>query len=141
MDGRRAATSIDRYLQKVSLTASRSNEGPYITRLYTNMQGIPALPEVPAVDPLQGYAEDEAIQEAQRCIQCECMECVKVCEYLKHYGGYPKKYVREIYNNLSIVMGTRYSNKFVNSCSLCGLCGEVCPEDLDMGIVAKKHAR
>jgi thioredoxin reductase len=28
-DGRRAATSIDRYVQQVSLTASRQNEGPY----------------------------------------------------------------------------------------------------------------
>lgn len=138
MDGRRAATSIDRYLQKVSLTAARVNEGQYTTRLYTNMQGIPPLTEIPAADPAGGYTEGEAIREAQRCILCDCMECVKVCEYLKHYGGYPKKYLREIYNNLSIVMGTRYSNKFVNSCSLCGLCSEVCPEDLDMGKVCKE---
>lgn len=138
MDGRRAATSIDRYLQRVSLTAARCNEGPYTTRLYTSVQGISALPGVPLPDPLQGYAENEAILEAQRCILCECMECVKSCEYLKHYGGYPKKYIREIYNNLSIVMGTRYSNQFVNSCSLCGLCGEVCPEKLDMGSVCKE---
>jgi len=138
MDGRRAATSIDRYLQKVSLTAARFNEGPYTTRLFTQVADIQAQPVVAAADPVQGYTRDEATQEAQRCIQCECMECVKVCEYLKHYGGYPKKYVREIYNNLSIVMGTRYSNKLVNSCSLCGLCSEVCPENLDMGIVCKE---
>ena len=138
MDGRRAAISIDRYLQKVSLIAARTNEGPYTTRLYTTMQGIPALPEIPAKHPLEGYTPEEAIQEANRCIRCECLECVKTCEYLKHYGGYPKKYVREIYNNLSIVMGTRYSNKLINSCSLCGLCGEICPEDLDMGSVCKE---
>lgn len=138
MDGRRAATSIDRYLQKVSLTATRANEGPYTTRLYTSVQGIPPLPAVKPADQLQGYSKEEAVEETQRCIQCECMECVKVCEYLQHYGGYPKKYVREIYNNLSIVMGTRYSNRFINSCSLCGLCGEVCPEDLDMGSVCKQ---
>jgi Fe-S oxidoreductase len=73
--------------------------------------------------------------EAARCIQCECLECVKNCEYLKHYNGYPKKYIREVYNNLSIVMGTRHSNTFINSCALCGLCGEVCPTDVDMGEV------
>jgi glutamate synthase (NADPH) small chain len=138
MDGRRAATSIDRYLQKVSLTAARVNEGPYTTRLYTSLQGISPLPEADMADSLQGYSQKEALQEAQRCIQCECMECVKTCEYLKHYGGYPKKYIREVYNNLSIVMGTRYSNKLINSCSLCGLCGEVCPEDLDMGSICKE---
>jgi Fe-S oxidoreductase len=29
-------------------------------------------------------------------------------------------------------MGTRQANKLVNSCSLCGLCEEVCPEDFAM---------
>jgi glutamate synthase (NADPH/NADH) small chain len=134
-DGRRAAISMDRYLQQVSLTASRINEGAYTTRLYTNTQGIAPLPAVLVTNPAQGYTRQEAIQEAQRCLQCECMECVKVCEYLKHYGRYPRKYVREIYNNLSIVKGERKSNQFINSCSLCGLCGEVCPTDLDMGDV------
>lgn len=138
LDGRRAATSIDRYLQHVSLTAARINESPYTSRLYTNLQGIDPQPAIAPANPAQGYSQEEAIQEAQRCIQCQCMECVKNCVYLEHYGGYPKKYVREIYNNLSIVMGTRYSNKLINSCSLCGLCGEICPEDLDMGAVCQE---
>ena len=136
-DGRRAAISIDRYLQKVSLTASRINEGSYPTRLYTNTAGIPPLPAVPLVDPDAGYTRDEAAAEARRCIQCECMECVKTCEYLRAYGRYPRKYLREIYNNLSIVKGERKSNQFINSCSLCGLCGEVCPEGLGMAPVIK----
>ncbi len=139
-DGRRAAISMDRYLQKVSLTASRINEGAYATRLYTDTQGIAPLAAVRMDNPAEGYTRAEAIQEAQRCLQCECMECVKVCEYLQHYGRYPRKYVREIYNNLSIVKGERKSNQFINSCSLCGLCGEVCPTDLNMAEV-NKHAR
>ena len=136
-DGRRAAISIDRYLQKVSLTASRINEGSYVTRLYTNTAGIPPLPAIALVDPDAGYTRDEAAAEARRCIQCECMECVKTCEYLRAYGRYPRKYLREIYNNLSIVKGERKSNQFINSCSLCGLCGEVCPEGLGMAPVIK----
>ncbi|MEW5956794.1 MAG: pyridine nucleotide-disulfide oxidoreductase/dicluster-binding protein [Chloroflexota bacterium] len=139
-DGRRAAISIDRYLQKASLTAARLDEGAYTTRLYTNMQGIAPLLAVPVSNPAQGYTRQEAIQEAQRCLQCECMECVKVCEYLKHYGRYPKKYAREIFNNLSIVMGARQSNLLINSCSLCGLCGEICPTGLNMAEV-NKNAR
>ncbi|MBP7689396.1 MAG: FAD-dependent oxidoreductase, partial [Thermoflexales bacterium] len=134
-EGRRAGISIDRYLQKVSLTASRINEGPYTSCLYTNTAGLEPQPLIEMTDPGEGYEWHEAIQEAKRCIQCECMECVKACEYLKQYERYPRKYVREIYNNLSIVKGTRYANTFVNSCSLCGLCGEICPEGLDMGAV------
>lgn len=134
-DGRRAATSIDRFLQKVSLTASRSNEGPYTTRLFTNTAGIPIQPPLVSPGSTTRFSREAAETEAARCIQCECMECVRVCEYLKDYGGYPKKYIREVYNNLSIVMGTRHSNQFINSCALCGLCGEVCPTDVDMGTI------
>jgi glutamate synthase (NADPH) small chain len=131
-EGRWAATSIDRYLQKVSLHAGREKEGPYTTRLYTSIDAIDPLPVVRPADPAEGYSLDEAVREAKRCLQCECLECVKVCAFLAHYKGYPKKYAREIYNNESIVMGTRQANKMINSCSLCGLCERVCPEDFAM---------
>ncbi len=137
-DGRRAAISIDRYLQKVSLTGGRINEGSFETRLFTSTEGIEPRSAVQVTDAAQGYSREAAVREAKRCIQCQCLECVKVCEYLNSFGSYPKKYVREIYNNLSIVMGQRHANKLINSCSLCGLCKEVCPHDLHMGMVCKQ---
>lgn len=133
--GRRAGISIDRFLQKVSLTASRTNEGAYETRLVTNITKTTTVETVPPPASGSVYSKEQAAAEAKRCLQCDCMECVKVCEYLKHYGSYPKKYIREIYNNLSIIMRTRTANKMINSCTLCGLCAEVCPTDLDMGMV------
>lgn len=134
-DGRRAATSMDRYLQKVSLTASRVNEGAYETKLYTNTSKVTSQAPVIETDLSTRYNIEVAETEAARCIQCECLECVKVCPYLDHYKGYPKKYIRETYNNLAIVMGTRHSNQFINTCALCGLCAEVCPTDVNMGEV------
>lgn len=136
-DGRRAAISIDRYLQQVSLTASRENEGGFVTRLFTDTAGMAPLAAVPMAEPEQGYTEVEARAEAGRCLQCQCLECVKACRYLRSYGSYPKKYLREIYNNESIVMGTRHSNKMINSCSFCGLCEVVCPNQLNMGEVCR----
>ena len=130
--GRWAATTMDRWLQKVSPTAGREKEGPQNTRLYTNLQGItPLVATVPA-DPTLGYSETEALEEAGRCIQCQCLECVKVCAYLEHFGAYPKRYVREIYNNEALVLGERKANRLINSCSLCGLCEAVCPHDFAM---------
>jgi glutamate synthase (NADPH) small chain len=140
-EGRWAATSIDRYLQKVSMTAGREKEGPFSTRLYTSTKGIELAPAVAMSHPETGYTENEAIDEAKRCILCECLECVKVCPYLEHYRGYPKRYAREIYNNESIVMGARHANKMINSCSLCGLCERVCPENFamqDLCLTARK---
>ena len=131
-EGRWAATSMDRFLQNVSLTAGREKDGPFETRLFTSLEGIAPLPLVSMAHPAQGYSDEEAVNEAGRCLQCECMECVKVCPYLERFGSYPKKYAREIYNNESIVMGARQSNKLINSCSLCGLCEQVCPNDFAM---------
>ncbi len=131
-EGRWAATSIDRYLQKVSLTAGREKDGPFRTRLFTSLAGVEPLPKSAPADPESGYSLEEAVAEARRCLQCECLECVKVCAYLEGFGAYPRRYAREIYNNESIVMGMRQANKLVNSCSLCGLCERVCPEDFAM---------
>ncbi len=140
-DGRRAAVSIDRYLQGASLTAARAGEGSQQSILYTNLDEVePVTPCVPE-DPAKGLTREEAQREAARCLQCQCLECVKVCPYLESFEGYPKKYIREIYNNLSIVMGMRKSNKLINSCSLCGLCAEVCPNGLNMAEVCSAARR
>ncbi|WP_419786650.1 pyridine nucleotide-disulfide oxidoreductase/dicluster-binding protein [Pseudodesulfovibrio sp.] len=126
---RRAANSMDRYIQGVSLVTLREKEGPYASRLFTSLEGVADTP--PAFD---GDCPDEATAwtEAARCLLCECLECLKGCTYLRHFKGYPKVYARQIYNNESIVMGTRTANKMINSCMLCGQCEVVCPEDFSM---------
>ncbi|HBC92997.1 MAG TPA: amine oxidase, partial [Pelotomaculum sp.] len=137
-DGRIAAASMDRFLQDASLTANRKGEGPFESRLYTNIEGVQAQPRVAGTASAGGYTQEEAAQEAGRCMSCECMECVKACEYLKHYGSYPRTYAREIYNNLSIAMGIHRANRMINTCSLCGLCENICPGKLDMGEICQE---
>ena len=100
-DGRSAAVSIDRFLQKVSLTASRVNEGSYDTKLYTNTSTTTSQALLIETDLSTRYNIEVAETEAARCIQCECLECVKVCPYLDHYKGYPKKYIRDVLDSFS----------------------------------------
>ncbi|OIO00940.1 MAG: [Fe-S]-binding protein [Desulfovibrionaceae bacterium CG1_02_65_16] len=129
-DGRRAASSLDRHLSGASLTASREREGVCETRLFTNVEGVAPAPRVTPV--LEDYDADEARREAERCLNCQCLECVRVCDYLAKHKAYPKVYARQIYNNAAIVRGQRMANKLINSCSLCGLCERVCPEHFNM---------
>jgi len=134
LDGRAAATSIDRFTMNSSMVNGREFEGPYTSRLFTNIEGIPPVERVPPADPSGGYTREEAIREAGRCIQCECLECVKVCLYLDRNDGYPKKYARQVFNNEYVMPGrARTKNQFVNSCSNCGLCEAVCPNNFHVG--------
>lgn len=134
-NGRRAALSMERYLQGVSLTAQREKEGACPTRMYTVTEGIPRASEITAASPIDGYTAEEARAEAARCIYCECLECVKKCAYLQEFQEYPKTLVRKIYNNQAIVQGTRSANRMINSCSLCWQCTVICPNDFPVAEV------
>ncbi len=131
-DGRRAAVSMDRLLTGSTLTAVRDKEGVCPTRLFTSLAGVTPAPRQAPADAAAGYSFEEASAEAERCLNCQCLECVKVCAYLEHYKSYPRVYARQIYNNLSIVQGARSYTKMIDSCMMCGLCTEVCPEDFSM---------
>ena len=130
--GKKAAVSLDRYLKKVSLTASRPYEGIYKTDLLVNIDDVKPLPAVEAKDN-KGYTVDEAQEEASRCLDCHCTECVRACKMLEKFGEKPRQYVRQIANNLIVTIGKHTANHMINACNLCGLCGEVCPNSLNMG--------
>ncbi len=136
-DGRRAAISMDRYLQKVSLTASRENEGAYECRLFTSLKGIQPSQSFISTDSKRTDQAD-IIKEAARCIQCQCMECAKGCEFIRHYQDSPRTYVRQIYNNISICTGLRQKNKMINSCSICGQCEVICPNHIPFQKVVRE---
>jgi Fe-S oxidoreductase len=142
LEGRKAVLSIERLMQKVHVGWGRENEGPFQTRLFTSLEGVVPQSRIMPADCETGYSEEEAQQEAGRCIQCECMECVKVCLYLERYKGYPRKYAREVFNNQRVVFGAAHTkNQFVNSCSNCGLCETVCPNNFFMGDLCMQARR
>ncbi len=129
-DGKSAATSLERSLQNVSIMAGREKEGSFETTLFTDVASFSN--EAPIKSSGKSYTKEEALKEARRCIQCTCLECVKSCSFMQHYKAYPKRYVRELYNNLSIAMGIHHANEMINACSLCGQCGLICPNGLNM---------
>ena len=125
--GRRAAQTLERVVGGLSLTAARDKtQGP----LHTDVSGIAPVPRVEPAGAV--YAAEEAVAEATRCLQCQCMICVRECVYLQKYKGYPRVYARQIHNNASIVKGLHTANALINGCTLCGQCEELCPENFSM---------
>ncbi len=86
--GRKAAISIDRYLQGKDLTQQRESEGKQISPLRTlfpdsKKEEREVLPHM--VNPLKaGLTSEEAMEEAKRCLNCggcsDCGECAKYCQ-------------------------------------------------------------
>ena len=128
--GKRAAISMERYIKKISLTASREREGSFETPLNYNMEDVEPAPRIEKTQEI--YTEEEAVSEAKRCLKCRCVECVKACSHLQKFMISPKSYGRQIQINESVIMGTRYANTMINSCTMCGLCKEQCPLGIGM---------
>ena len=130
-NAKKAALSVDRLAQKLDPANTRGDEGTVDSRLYTNLSVAEKKTAVPVSD------RESAAEEASRCIQCACEECVKGCVFLEHYKKKPGLLGREIFNNTQIIMGDHQLNKPMNSCSLCGQCTVVCPNGFDMAKICK----
>ncbi len=126
---KKAALSADRLAQNLDPANTRGEEGSVETKLYTSLEEVEPSRRIPCID------RETAIAEARRCIQCKCDECIKGCAYLQHYQKFPRVLTREIYNNVSIIMGDHMMNKPINACSLCGQCTVLCPNGYDMAEV------
>ena len=128
---KKAALSADRLAQNLDPSNTRGEEGSVETRLYTNLEGVAPSKRIAILD------RETAIAEASRCIQCHCDECVKGCAFLQHFNKFPRILTREIYNNVSIIMGDHMMNRPINACSLCGQCKVLCPNGYDMAEVCQ----
>lgn len=128
--GKRAAISIDRYISKTSMTASREREGVFETKLKYKIDTV--KPAETVVKTSLIYSDHEAIEEAKRCLKCQCDECIKACAHMQRFNITPDRYIRSINHNERIVLGNRSANAMINSCTECGLCKEVCPIGIGM---------
>ena len=145
-DGKYAAVSMDRYLQGVSVEAGREQEQLFETTLCVDRpmgtehkeRGQLEGEKLRKLEGVDCLSEAEAVEEAGRCWNCQCTRCTDACAFMRHYKSYPRKYLRTVYNNLSIAMGTRHANGMINACSLCGQCSKVCPFGLDLGKVIQE---
>jgi Fe-S oxidoreductase len=97
-------------------------------------RGASSAARVVAAQP-EGYTEDEARAEAQRCLQCDCDDCLVACEMLKRFRKEPKKIGVEVFTDMGVnpPLSSRTVTREVYSCNVCGYCGSICPEGVDVG--------
>jgi len=136
--GKSGAITVDRFTKGISLTAMRETEGSYDTKLVVNTEKL--TPENVVLNETDEYIYDknEAVKEAERCINCECNECARVCVHLRKYKMNIKKYLRQIHHNERLVLGNHTANIMINSCTMCGLCGEFCPSSMNLKDIVRE---
>ena len=94
--GKKAAISIDRWLNQQDLRRGRELEGPYHTEYVVDTTGVLMQRQIPmsALDPEKrgrsfdevhtGYTAEQAIAEAKRCLACgiccDCHLCETACQ-------------------------------------------------------------
>ena len=91
-----------------------------------------------AIVPANGsrYTQEEAMEEIGRCVKCSCDACMKACDLMRINEKTPRRIYEEVY--ITIHPGTlsrdgTWATRLITTCDQCGLCKQVCPQDIDFG--------
>ena len=92
-------------------------------------------PGVEAAAPVETESQEGAMAEAGRCLQCDCSQCMDSCEMLQLYRKNPHGIAREAYADSAAAppIATQSLVRQTYSCTNCGKCADVCPENADLG--------
>jgi len=134
--GKEAAVSIDLYLSGEDLIEGRPKPPERIKEF--SKEGIEkkARAAIPRIDPSRRDRNTEielsldrntAIEEAKRCLFCECKQCMTECEFLRRFCESPKDFAR---NFMAGEFNKKPHGPFC--CNFCDLCQKICPEDLNV---------
>ncbi len=85
---------------------------------------------------VHGYASYDALEEANRCLECGCMDAYE-CNLLAFANDYEVKPERFEGPSEVVPMDTAhpYFLRDPNKCILCGMCVRICDEVMDHGIL------
>lgn len=84
------------------------------------------------------FTDEDAAAEAGRCIRCQCDACMKYCDVCAFHNKWPMKIRDDIMSTVAFstsesMMKKTPAKRLMNTCTQCGLCDEVCPEDIEIG--------
>ncbi|NLF80508.1 MAG: FAD-dependent oxidoreductase [Clostridia bacterium] len=129
--GAAAAINIEKYLKTGAMRFQP--ERPRNSRVTVDTDELKSIPRVQAAAK-DGFSKEEAIEEADRCLRCDCTRCIDNCEFMTYYRTEPRKVANLIAFGLADHnLEPLSNNRMVNSCTDCGCCEQVCPFDIATG--------
>ena len=95
--GNELSKTIETFLQTGNVIKSPGGYDKSYCGRYLDHEDARSVPLVKAAS-ADGYSEQEAKQEAQRCLKCDCEKCMRSCEMLalfrKKPTGWPLRYLQ-----------------------------------------------
>lgn len=129
--GVRASNAIEKYLKVGSMEGTSISAGGINPCFYSLPMEV-ACSEIGDGEGTPG--KEETQKESSRCLRCNCAECRQNCEMMERFRLYPTRIATDIVSSLNVIerLTERVAQRFVNSCSQCGVCRDVCPRDVNM---------
>lgn len=131
-DGLHVVKAIERYLKTGGMNQPSEAMETHLQLDYM------CLAYSHAVIPADGvsYKQEEALQEARRCVKCSCDACLRHCDLMHYSQKTPKVIADQV--EATINPGTLAGNgtiatRLISTCNQCGLCRKVCPQSIDVG--------
>ncbi|MBN1631137.1 MAG: NAD(P)-binding protein, partial [Thermoleophilia bacterium] len=129
--GRIAAVSVEKYLKVGAMDGMPESFRQTRSKFGMDLSKVESRPAVVPGD-RGAYSEQEARDEACRCLLCDCTICSDGCELFGAFRKMPKYMVSDAFASLNTKRNAGM-NRVMSSCNLCGLCGRICPQGIDMG--------
>ena len=129
-----AAHSIEKYIKTGLMDGIPETFPTAESELVMDLSRVP-VQEAVLPDNGDRYRREEAEAEAARCLRCDCSACSDCCELFGHFRKMPKTLVADTIASLHTKTSFtgQKATRAMAACNLCGLCAEVCPQDIDMG--------
>lgn len=138
-DGLRISTAIDNFLMTGNLKYPVHKE----TSVRVDESLLSEQPAVSASEDV--YSKEEAVEEAKRCIRCQCSACMLHCDITEYTHKWPLRLRDEILATTAPGKSELHATpavRLINTCTHCGLCRETCPESIDMdGLIQAARIR
>ncbi|MDO4746140.1 MAG: heterodisulfide reductase-related iron-sulfur binding cluster, partial [Bacillota bacterium] len=113
------------------------------TKIEVNTDDITPSASVVSSDP-KIFAEDEMKDEISRCLRCQCDACRKHCDLTTYFDKWPLQMRDDIMTTTmpaNSMIRKAPAIRLINMCTQCGLCGETCPGQIELGGMIKEARR